>query len=857
MQRLLLLLITISTFAACTKSEVGDPSNVSGNLPESITVSFEDSDDTRIELNSSLKTVWNAGDEVSLFYRSYKNMKWAFQGNDGDRSGEIKHIEGESGEQTMDKSIIVYPYNANYRIDLEDGYVEASLPTTQYYKRDSYGENGNIMVAKSSFTQFVLRSVVGWLRFELSGNGKTVKSIKVRGNKEEQVAGLVYINASDASMTLASGSGLSNGEGEVGGNINFNGSIATEVTLDCGDGVALNSETTAFYIALPPQEYKSGISIDVIYSDSSTLSHSVNYFTIERNHIVPIALIEEVKGESWGVVGSFCNWNSPDIKMTYLSSKNMHVAYGVELKAYEQFKVRLNEDWTENFGATNGNEQLVVNESSALKSYGPNFIVPRDGIYDIYIDWDKMCLWFMASGTAPWDEPSSDDTSYDNIYEQWYHKDLATVFDMEALPEIHVNVTLDEWNRLLSLYDRNPGTAEYIHCDVEYSSKGETYNFEDAAIRLRGNTSRRRPEGNSGEMHKTNNTDWHHCHFMINLRKYQKDDAHELHNLRKFHLKWFKDDSNYCRELYCYDLMRRFGIWTACYSSYCRLWIHVEGDSKPAYYGVYSMLEPIDDKFVKRREDLFDGKNGNLWKCRYGATLNYNDINGAWMGYDDDSGNDYVYEFKGEEEDFDAARSQLIEFSRNITQLQGDEFRTWIESVCDVEFLMRTYAASVAVGMWDDYWNNCNNFYMYFNTTDNSNYKFFFLPYDYDNTLGTSLQCGVQSDSGRQSPLKWGDTSKNPLIGKLLEIDDFREMYIKALKVICNKNNDLLYYSSSISRIEKWHRLISNYVENDTDEDCVIKDRPASWGNHYEYRLLNTDSSVNFFRVKAASIEQL
>ena len=189
----------------------------------------------------------------------------------------------------------------------------------------------------------------------------------------------------------------------------------------------------------------------------------------------------------------------------------------------------------------------------------------------------------------------------------WSNEDLAWVFDMEALPEIRVDVSLDEWNRLLKEYDRDSNTAEYIHCNVEYKGKGEQHYYQDAAIRLRGNTSRRRPEGNGGQMHTSNNTDWHHCHFMINLRKYQKDDDHELHNIRKLHLKWFKDDSDYCRELYCYDLMRRFGIWTACFSSYCRLWIHVEGDSQPAYYGVYSMLEPIDDKFVSRRKELFDG----------------------------------------------------------------------------------------------------------------------------------------------------------------------------------------------------------------------------------------------------------
>ena len=97
--------------------------------------------------------------------------------------------------------------------------------------------------------------------------------------------------------------------------------------------------------------------------------------------------------------------------------------------------------------------------------------------------------------------------------------ELDWVFDMEVLPEIRITVTEAQWNELLSAYDRDSDTNHYIHCDAEFKSKGETHNFVDAGLRLRGNTSRRRPEGNGGEMHNRNNADWHHCHFMLNLRK--------------------------------------------------------------------------------------------------------------------------------------------------------------------------------------------------------------------------------------------------------------------------------------------------------------------------------------------------
>ncbi len=453
-------------------------------------------------------------------------------------------------------------------------------------------------------------------------------------------------------------------------------------------------------------------------------------------------------------------------------------------------------------------------------------------------------------GNDPGDDPVTPPAS-------WDPQELKWVFDMNVLPEIHISVTESQWNELLSAYDANSQTTHYIHCDAEFESKGEKHTFDDAGLRLRGNTSRRRPEGNGGEKHKRNNADWHHCHFTLNLRKYQKDDAHELYNVRKIYLKWHKDDRAYCRELYCYDLFRRFGVWTAAYSSYCRLWIHVEGDSQPAYYGVYEMIEAIDDKFVKRRKDMFGDHKHNLWKCSYAsspADLNYNNIRSASIYYDDDSGNAYTYELKSNVENFNAAKEQLIEFSRKLTMLKGEEFRNWISSVCDVELLLRTYAVNVVVGMWDDYWNNGNNYYIYFNSSDKDNYKFFFIPFDYDNTLGTSANCGVQSDSGRQDPLNWGDTSNRPLIGKLLQFDDYRKIYVDALNELCDPANDLFYYSHSIARINGWHDMIRPYVVNDTEEDCEIKDRPAGWSNIYDYRLLNENSSMNFFKVKAASI---
>ena len=425
------------------------------------------------------------------------------------------------------------------------------------------------------------------------------------------------------------------------------------------------------------------------------------------------------------------------------------------------------------------------------------------------------------------------------------------IYDLEALPELHLSFRLDEWNSLLQKYDRNHNTDEQVKCDVRFLKGEDEFNISDAGIRLKGNTSRRRPEGNDGQMHVKDKADWHHCHFQLNLRKFVKDDEHKIKGVKKIALKWFKDDPMYVRELYCYDLFRRAGVWTASNSSYCRLFIHVEGDAQEAYYGIYDMIEPVDDDFLKGRKEQFADAKGNLWKCRYGATLN--DTN-ADIGADLDDGVEHTYELKTNTDELSSAKAQLQDFITNIRSRSGEDFKTWFSAHCDVDLLLLTYAVNVACGMWDDYWNNCNNYYIYFNSTAKDSYKFYLIPYDYDNTLGTSAQCGVQSDAGRHDPFNWGDSNKNPLIYKVLQIPEYKEIYRQHLLNLCAASSGLLYYDSSMTRIRQWHKLISPYIYNDTGEDCVIEDKPAYWGNHSEYRLLELGSN-NYFQVKTSSIK--
>ena len=291
MKKLFIFALVVMLFAACATDAIDEQSvKVEEQAPDTLVGTFE-GDDSRIQLNEVQKTVWTKDDLVSVFYRSNANQKWQYQGETGERTGNLKRVANAEGTQELSNIVVVYPYNENYYINPKTNNVQASLPAVQTYLKDSYGLDGNIMVSQSEYNQFSLKNVCGWLKIQLTGNGEKVRSIKLKGNNGEQVAGEIYINSADATSTLASEmGGADDGENSAGGNLVFDDTILTEVVLNCGGGVTLSSEATAFYIALPPQTFEKGLTIEILATDGSAMTKSTDKeIIINRNAIQPMA----------------------------------------------------------------------------------------------------------------------------------------------------------------------------------------------------------------------------------------------------------------------------------------------------------------------------------------------------------------------------------------------------------------------------------------------------------------------------------------------------------------------------------------------------------------------------------------
>lgn len=212
------------------------------------------------------------------------------------------------------------------------------------------------------------------------------------------------------------------------------------------------------------------------------------------------------------------------------------------------------------------------------------------------------------------------------------------------------------------------------------------------------------------------------------------------------------DDTAYVREIFCYDLFHRNGVWTAVNNIYSRLWLQV-GEEKEVYYGVYEMMEHIDKDFLRARVDQFG-----------------------------------------------------------------------------------------------------SNYFLYLAPDKNDDYKVWLIPYDYDNTLGTSHNYCAQTDSGRQDPWKWGMESA-PLMTKILKNAEWAALYKKYLQDLCAEGGDF-HFKTAMARIRAWQSTVAPFVSNDTQEDMAIEDKPGWWGNHHEYRIME-EGENNFFQVKAEAVGKM
>lgn len=422
------------------------------------------------------------------------------------------------------------------------------------------------------------------------------------------------------------------------------------------------------------------------------------------------------------------------------------------------------------------------------------------------------------------------------------------IWDGESIPQITINISIPNWNYLLSSHDKNPVLSAFVSCDAIFDNEAVRDTVRLTGIRLCDNADGNRPEGTKGTSHSKTETTWNFFNFELDFDRYK--EGRTLRNVKGMILKSCNNDPTYARERYCYELFHRYGIWIIGENNYCRVSIHVEGDDAPAYIGVYQMIEPIDPDYITDRSEWFEGEEGYIWKCTDGATLL---TIGGTIGADNGNAEMKNYLLMNNQEELQSASAQLSDFITKLNALRDTQFKAWITSVCNVRLLLKTYAVITTAGMYDDYWNAGNNYFLYFNSKDPKKYKVFFVPYDFEKSLGTA-DPDVIYDTATVNPYVWGKNTL-PLISKLLMHEEFRSIYTDALYELTLAEAYLFDYNYSIDAIRDLMYQVSFYTANDTGKYMNAKDLPVSWNSPKAYNLTK-DDQMNFFKVRSEVIRE-
>ena len=443
-------------------------------------------------------------------------------------------------------------------------------------------------------------------------------------------------------------------------------------------------------------------------------------------------------------------------------------------------------------------------------------------------------------------------------------QNLDLIFGTDAVAEITLTIDRSEWNTLLENYDTNPKNEDCIHADFKMTKGEYTWQAEDIGMRLRGNTSRIRPQQGDN---------YYQTHFKIDFEEWIEDDTIEEGKLagcmKGIILKRFKDDPTYVREVFGYNFFRNNGIWTAPRAGYTRLFINIveeNGETTELNYGVYAMIEEINKQFLKERSEntpeigtKFNGNKGNLWKCCWQSSDGpsmatdfdaYRSFGVEEIFLDETKSMRYDYDLKTNKDDLISARDEFIDFIYALNDLSTvEEIKAFYEKKMDVDLFLKTYACNVLLGMDDDYWNNKNNYYFYFDKKG----KCYFIPYDYDNILGTNCF----DDTATENPIEWGrDGVKAPLIEKLLSVPEYKQMYVDYLLEL---REDSSFVTGSQAEIQRLQALVKDYVYSKdltySNTYSSISDDTAYWCSNYgKYKLLSGDENTNYFKAKSKSI---
>lgn len=393
------------------------------------------------------------------------------------------------------------------------------------------------------------------------------------------------------------------------------------------------------------------------------------------------------------------------------------------------------------------------------------------------------------------DKDYTADEEYLDSYIEMINLGPDYVFDSDNVPEILIQVSEDEWNKLLNNYDENPLNETDVKASFIWYKDGFEEYIPEIGLRLR--EANIRPEGSYGDQHDPKNLQLSPVSFKLDFNQYENDI--QFHDLEALNLNVLKGESFDFVNVYAYDLLERLEVSYHPHASFAKLYVYITSDESPVYYGIYEMEEPVDRQFLRNYFPTTD--DGYLWKC---AEQAYFTTNNQDIGIENTQLTQlFIYDLKTNKRDFESfAMPQLITFIESLNTLEGDVFHEWITNHFEVDDFLKTLAVNVLFSQNEDYLLNPQEFYFYFEEKTGMAH---YIPFDYHLSLAPNseeFEFAVFTETITEN--------QSPLITKILNIEEFYLSYSNYLVQLLKPENELFDPYTGSQRLKEWQTLIEN-----------------------------------------------
>ena len=279
-------LLAILAVCGCNvEDKIDTPESLSERKVFTAIIEDNNSGRTKTSLDANGNVLWKQGDQVSIFAGSTINEQYQVTDESDGKTAATLNKVGSSGfvaGTDIDNNVAFYPYTSTASISKNGtSYVisDITLPATQNYAENSFGNGAFPMTAVTTSTtdmNLKFKNVLGGLKLQLKG-AATIKSITITGNNNEILCGAAEVTVSNGSVP----------------SISLNDASAKSVTLNCGAGVQLNTETaTSFIIALPPMTMSGGFTVVVTDTENKQMEISTTKSqTIARSSLLRMPLV--------------------------------------------------------------------------------------------------------------------------------------------------------------------------------------------------------------------------------------------------------------------------------------------------------------------------------------------------------------------------------------------------------------------------------------------------------------------------------------------------------------------------------------------------------------------------------------